>query len=83
MTTKLTLSVEKRVIQRAKKYAQLHSKSLSEIVTSYLGHLATDSNFPLDIDPEVLSASDTIAEDTIANIDDVKLSYLKGKHIHG
>ncbi len=36
MTTKLTLTVEKDVIERAKAYAQSTGRSLSEIVTAYL-----------------------------------------------
>lgn len=36
MQTKLTLSVEKSVIDRAKKYAQQTGRSLSELVQNYL-----------------------------------------------
>jgi len=36
MTTKLTLSVEKDIIERAKIYAQNTGRSLSELIESYL-----------------------------------------------
>lgn len=39
MTTKLTLSVEKKVIERAKSYARDTGRSLSELVESYLESL--------------------------------------------
>ena len=60
MTTKLTLSVEKQVILKAKRYAKRHNKSLSEIVTSYLDFLSRDKDNVPDIDPEVLEVSDEI-----------------------
>jgi Family of unknown function (DUF6364) len=36
MTTKLTLTVEKAVIERAKMYAKSTGRSLSEIIETYL-----------------------------------------------
>jgi formiminotetrahydrofolate cyclodeaminase len=36
MTTKLTLTVEKSVIERAKSYAKNTGRSLSQIIESYL-----------------------------------------------
>lgn len=36
MTTKLTLSLNKSVIERAKKYAKTNNQSLSQIIESYL-----------------------------------------------
>lgn len=43
MTTKLTLTVEKSVIERAKSYAKHSGKSLSEIIETYLKHLTQDT----------------------------------------
>jgi hypothetical protein len=42
MDTKLTLMLEKRVIERAKAYARRHRKSLSGMVENYFKNL-TDS----------------------------------------
>jgi len=36
MTTKLTLSLEKAIIERAKEYAKAHNVSLSYLVENYL-----------------------------------------------
>lgn len=39
MNTKLTLSLEKSIIEKAKKYAQLKHKSLSGMIEDYLTDL--------------------------------------------
>ena len=44
MTTKLTLTVEKSVIEKAKKYAKGTQRSLSEIVQKYLESLFEESD---------------------------------------
>jgi len=36
MSTKLTLTIEKKIIERAKSYAKKSKRSLSEIIQSYL-----------------------------------------------
>jgi hypothetical protein len=82
MTTKLTLTVEKQVIQRAKRYAKRQKKSLSEIVTTYLDHLSTEADIASEIDAEVLAASDNIRPDQVPNLKDAKYRYLKEKHLH-
>jgi hypothetical protein len=43
MTTKLTLTVEKTVIERAKIYAKKTGKTLSEIIESYLNSIVIES----------------------------------------
>ncbi|MFD0999826.1 DUF6364 family protein [Ohtaekwangia kribbensis] len=40
MTTKLTVTLEKKIIDRAKLYAQKKGKNLSDLVESYLTELA-------------------------------------------
>jgi hypothetical protein len=44
MTTKLTLTVEKTVIERAKFYAKRTGRSLSELVESYLEQITENDN---------------------------------------
>jgi predicted HicB family RNase H-like nuclease len=44
MTTKLTLTVEKDVIERAKSYAKVSGKSLSELIEQYLETLTQENN---------------------------------------
>ena len=43
MTTKLTLTVEKSVIERAKSYAKNTGRSLSEIIENYLTTITNES----------------------------------------
>lgn len=42
MTTKLTLSVEKEIIEKAKAYARKTGRSLSELIESYLADITDD-----------------------------------------
>ncbi|OYY99726.1 MAG: hypothetical protein B7Y37_13440 [Sphingobacteriia bacterium 28-36-52] len=44
MTTKLTLTVEKDVIERAKSFAKKSGRSLSEIIEQYLDTITQDNN---------------------------------------
>lgn len=46
MTTKLTLTIEEKVIQRAKRYAHKKGRSLSDIVENYLMALTTSQEEP-------------------------------------
>ena len=43
MTTKLTLTVEKSIIERAKSYAKSTGRSLSELIESYLETITQES----------------------------------------
>jgi len=82
MTTKLTLSVEKAIIDQAKRYAQEHNRSLSEIVAKYLEYLTGEAATAIDIDPEVLDLSDEIPVEQLMDPDDVKYRYLRDKYMH-
>lgn len=44
MTTKLTLSMEKAVIERAKQFASKSGRSLSELIESYLETLVNSDS---------------------------------------
>ncbi|HMN32182.1 MAG TPA: DUF6364 family protein [Chitinophagaceae bacterium] len=44
MTTKLTLTVEKNVIEKAKIYARNTGRSLSELIESYLESIIQENN---------------------------------------
>jgi len=82
MTTKLTLSVEKRVVQKAKRYARTHKKSLSQIVTNYLDYISSQGAELTEINPEVLEASGQIPMKKIPNLKEPKYRYLKHKYLH-
>lgn len=53
MTTKLTLTMEGRVIDSAKKYARQKGESLSDIVENYLKSISTQEVTTEDLSPKV------------------------------
>lgn len=53
MTTKLTLTVEKTVIEKAKSYAKHTDRSLSELVESYLETLVEENPEKLQLSPKL------------------------------
>ena len=81
MTTKLTLSVDKELIRKAKRYAKGQRKSLSQLVSNYLDFVSSQTPQPLEIDPEVLEASGQIPPDKIPELKDPKYRYLKEKYL--
>lgn len=64
MVTKLTLTVEKTIIERAKSYAKKTGRSLSELIESYLENL-TDETTDSELSPKLknLIGSVTLPED--------------------
>jgi hypothetical protein len=83
MTTKLTLSVERAIIEKAKRYAEEHNRSLSEIVAKYLDYLTGEARSASDIDPEVLDLSDEIPIEQIGDVENAKYRYLRDKYLDG
>ncbi len=81
MTTKLTLSVDKETIEKAKRYAQEHNRSLSELVTYYLEALTEEEKSRLEIDPEILEIADEIPVEELPDEPDPKYRYLKDKYL--
>ncbi len=53
MTTKLTLTIEDKVISSAKKYAQKKGKSLSHLVENYLKAISVKETVNPSISPKV------------------------------
>ncbi len=51
MNTKLTLNVDKQIIERAKAYASSGKISLSRLVENYLSAISGDASDRLDISP--------------------------------
>jgi hypothetical protein len=60
METKLTIRLKKKVIERAKDYAQNHKISLSKMVESYLESVTASEKEELEITPLVESLSGVI-----------------------
>jgi len=52
MTTKLTLTVDKTIIERAKSYAKKTGRSLSELIENYLENL-TEENDNSEMSPKL------------------------------
>lgn len=52
MTTKLTLTVEKTIIERAKSYAKKTGRSLSELIENFL-ETNTEENNNTDLSPKL------------------------------
>lgn len=68
MDTKLTLKLNKQIIEKAKEYASNKQMSLSRIVESYLQSLTSDKNeSELEISPFVKSI--TTGVDIPSNLD--------------
>ncbi len=80
MTTKLTLTVEKDVIERAKSYAKNSGRSLSELIEQYLDNLTQEDSLQ-EISPKLkkLIGAVKLPED----FDEKKelISYLESKHL--
>ena len=53
MTSKLTLTIEKSVIERAKRYAAQSGRSLSQIIEGYLEKITNEKDSKEDISPKL------------------------------
>lgn len=80
MTTKLTLTVEKEIIERAKSYAKNSGRSLSELIEQYLDTITQEnSNQPVSPKLKKLIGSVKLPK----GFDEKKelQSYLEKKHV--
>jgi len=77
MDTKLTLKLNKRAIERAKKYAKKNKQSLSGIVENYFNIISDkETKNEIEISPNVLELSGII------NLsDDINIKKAYGKHL--
>lgn len=84
MTTKLTLTIEKSVIEKAKKYAKGTQRSLSEMVQKYLETLG-EAKVTNETTPKMKKLLEKIPDNTAQytdeELDDMKREYLEKKHI--
>jgi Family of unknown function (DUF6364) len=82
MTTKLTLSVEERVVERAKLYAKKTGRSLSEIIEGYLETLTSeDAQKPEEISPKLRKIIGVVKLPKNFNEEKAKRVYLENKHL--
>ena len=79
METKLTLKLDKAIINSAKKYAQKNNKSLSKLVETYFRNLVSQSDKEkVKYSPLVEELSGVISEKDINGLEYVE--YLEGKY---
>lgn len=68
MPVKLTLSVEKSVIERAKRFSRRQNKSLSKLVEGYLRELTGVPSGREDITPKVAALSGVIPPGAVRGV---------------
>ncbi len=81
MNTKLTLKLDKLVIEQAKEYASSHKRSLSKIIEAYLKSLVTKNNEDdFEISPFVKSISTGVRIPTDLDYKSEYLTHMTEKH---
>ena len=80
MDTKLTLNVDKNVIEQAKEYAKDHQISLSRLIESYLSSLVAKNDRKIEITPLVESLSGVIELENDFNYKESFTDYLIEKY---
>ncbi|HOV94336.1 MAG TPA: DUF6364 family protein [Spirochaetales bacterium] len=79
METKLTLRIDKSVIERAKEYARQRKKSLSDLVEDYFRHIvSSDGDQEPPFSPLVEELSGIISEQDLKGLNYV--DYLEEKY---
>jgi formiminotetrahydrofolate cyclodeaminase len=79
MTTKLTLTVEKAVIEKAKKYAKKTGRSLSELVENYLLSLTADKT-KAELSPKLKKIVGAVKLPAQFNEEEEMRTYFENKH---
>lgn len=80
MDAKLTLNVDKNVIEQAKEYARTHQISLSRLIESYLSSLVSKKEREIEITPLVESLSGVIELENDFNYKESYTDYLMNKY---
>lgn len=80
MNTKLTLSLNKNIIEKAKDYAKNHKVSLSQLVENYLNSLTKKDEKNIKISPLVESLTGVIPKDGITDDRKNYYDYLNQKY---
>lgn len=81
MNTKLTLKLNKKAIDRAKKYAQRNKQSLSVMVERYFNLISDRETISeIEISPNVLELSGIIKLSENINLKDIYRNHLEAKY---
>jgi hypothetical protein len=81
MNTKLTLNIDKNIINKAKTYASTQHISLSRLVEEYLKSLSSRSNESVYIAPITKELSKIVKNKTKINYKNIIEDYLISKHV--
>ncbi|AYD48649.1 DUF6364 family protein [Arachidicoccus soli] len=80
MNTKLTLNLNKSIIESAKDYAKDNSTSLSKLIENYLNSLTKKDRENIKISPLVESLTGVIPNETKESIKNEYYAYLNKKY---
>lgn len=80
MNTKLTLNLNKSIIESAKDYAKDNKVSLSKLIESYLNSLITKEKKEIEISPLVESLTGVIPSQSDKNSEEDYYEYLSKKY---
>lgn len=81
MTSKLTLTVEKEIIERAKLYAKKTGRSLSGLIESYLESITKESKSEMEITPKLKKIIGAVRLPKNFNEEQELRAYLEKKHL--
>ena len=81
MNTKLTLNIDKNIINKAKSYASTQHISLSKLVEEYLRSLSSSSKDEFVVAPITKELSSIVKNKTKINYKNTVEDYLISKHI--
>lgn len=80
MNTKLTLNLNKSIIESAKNYAKENSVSLSKLIENYLNSLTKKQQKEIKVSPLVESLTGIIPSETDTKNNDDYYDYLSQKY---
>ena len=80
MNSKLTLNLDKNIIDSAKNYAKENRVSLSKLIENYLNSLTNKNIKKVDVSPLVESLTGIIPEQSLDNYKEDYYEYLSKKY---
>jgi hypothetical protein len=82
MNTKLTLTIEEEIIEKAKRYSKIKGRSLSELIENYLQFLtSSDKTKSLQLTPRIKKLKGAIKLEKDFDIKKGYTDYLTKKHL--
>jgi hypothetical protein len=81
MTTKLTLTVEKQIILKAKAYARQTGRSLSDLIEAYLETLVLEKDSSRQLSPRLKNVAGRVKLSKSFDEKKELRSYLEKKHL--